>query len=111
MNQNLFTLKTLIPIDIQMLAGEGDPNPESTPEPTPESASGGDGQGAALTLESVQSFLNDNDEGKKWLQSIADTRVTDAIKTYETKTLPKKLEDEIAKRYPPESENQNSYAI
>ena len=24
MNQNLFTLKTLIPIDIQMLAGEGD---------------------------------------------------------------------------------------
>ena len=56
MNQNLFTLKTLIPIDIQMLAGEGDPNPESTPEPTPEPASGGDGQGAALTLESVQSF-------------------------------------------------------
>lgn len=26
------------------------------------------------------------------------------IKTYETKTLPKKLEEEITKRYPPESE-------
>ncbi|WDU77562.1 DUF4355 domain-containing protein [Lysinibacillus sp. G01H] len=104
MNQNPFNLKTLIPLDIQMLAGEGDPNPEPTPEPTPEPASGGNGQGATLTLESVQSFLNDDDEGKKWLQSFADTRVTDAIKTYETKTLPKKLEDEISKRYPPESE-------
>ncbi|AUS87806.1 ribonuclease [Lysinibacillus sp. YS11] len=102
--QNPFNLRTLLPLDIQMLAGEGDPNPEPTPEPTPEPASGGNGQGATLTLESVQSFLNDNDEGKKWLQSFADTRVTDAIKTYETKTLPKKLEDEISKRYPPESE-------
>ncbi|MFJ8459188.1 DUF4355 domain-containing protein [Lysinibacillus xylanilyticus] len=34
----------------------------------------------------------------------ADTRVTEAIKTYETNTLPKKLEEEISKRYPPESE-------
>lgn len=101
---NPFNLKTLLPLDIQMLAGEGDPNPEPTPEPTPEPASGGNGQGATLTLESVQSFLNDDDEGKKWLQSFADTRVTDAIKTYETKTLPKKLEDESSKRYPPESE-------
>jgi len=104
MNQNPFNLKTLIPLDIQMLASEPNPNPDPTPEPTPEPASGGNGQGATLTLESVQSFLNDNDEGKKWLQSFADTRVTDAIKTYETKTLPKKLEDEISKRYPPESE-------
>lgn len=104
MNQNPFNLKTLIPLDIQMLAGEPNPNPEPTPEPTQEPAPGGNGLGATLSLESVQSFLNDNDEGKKWLQSFADTRVTDAIKTYETKTLPKKLEEEIAKRYPPESE-------
>ena len=71
MKYNPFNLKTLIPLDIQMLAGEGDPIPESTPEPTLESASGGNGQGATLTLESVQSFLNDNNEGKKWLQSFA----------------------------------------
>ncbi|WP_051582364.1 DUF4355 domain-containing protein [Lysinibacillus fusiformis] len=104
MNQNPFNLKTFLPLDIQMLAGEPNPNPEPTPEPTPGPASGGDGQGATLTLESVQTFLNENAEGKSYLQSFADTRVTDAIKTYETKTLPKKLEDEIAKRYPPESE-------
>lgn len=104
MNQNPFNLKTFLPLDIQMLAGEPNPNPEPTPEPTPGPASGGDGQGATLTLESVQSFLNENAEGKSYLQSFADTRVTEAIKTYETKTLPKKLEEEIVKRYPPESE-------
>ncbi|MGE7839601.1 DUF4355 domain-containing protein [Lysinibacillus sp. NPDC093712] len=102
MNQNIFNLKTFLPLDIQMFAG--DPNPEPTPEPTPEPAPPGNGQGATLTLESVQAFLNENAEGKSYLQSFADTRVTDAIKTYETKTLPKKLEEEISKRYPPETE-------
>lgn len=102
MNQNPFNLKTFLPSDIQYFAG--DPNPEPTPEPTPEPAPPGNGQGATLTLESVQAFLTENAEGKSYLQSFADTRVTDAIKTYETKTLPKKLEEEIAKRYPPESE-------
>ncbi len=101
MKYNPFNLKTLIPLDIQMLADGGEGTP---PEDNPPSGNDGNGQGATLTLESVQSFLNDNDEGKKWLQSFADTRVTDAFKTYETKTLPKKLEDEISKRYPPESE-------
>jgi len=101
MKHNPFNLKTLLSLDIQMLAdgGEGTPSGDNPP-----SGDDGNGQGDMLTLESVQSFLNDNDEGKKWLQSFADTRVTDAIKTYETKTLPKKLEDEISKRYPPESE-------
>ncbi|WP_375106059.1 DUF4355 domain-containing protein [Lysinibacillus fusiformis] len=101
MTHNPFNLRTLLPLDIQMHAdgGEGIP-PGDNPPPGDD----GNGQGAAMTLESVQSFLNDNDEGKKWLQSFADTRVTDAIKTYETKTFPKKLEDEISKRYPPESE-------
>ena len=102
MNQNPFNLKTFLSLDIQMLAG--DTNPDLTPEPTPEPAPPGNGQGATLTLESVQAFLAENAEGKSYLQSFADTRVTDAIKTYETKTLPKKLEEEIAKRYPPESE-------
>lgn len=100
MKYNPFNLKTFLPLDIQMLAdGEGTP-PGDNPPPGDD----GNGQGATLTLELVQSFLNDNDEGKKWLQSFSDTRVTDAIKTYETKTFPKKLEDEISKRYPPESE-------
>jgi len=76
--------------------GQGEPNQNPTPPSNPEPLK--------LTLEAVQSFVNDDVSGKKWLQSLTDTRVTDAIKTYETKTLPKKLEDEIAKRYPAETE-------
>lgn len=74
------------------------PEPNPTPEPNPEPMQ--------ITLEAVQSFINDDDSGKKWLQSLTDTRVTDAIKTYENKTLPKKIEDEIAKRFPAETEDQ-----
>ncbi|MFJ8515336.1 DUF4355 domain-containing protein [Lysinibacillus xylanilyticus] len=101
MKYNPFSLKTFIPLDIQMLAdsGEGTPLGDNPPP-----GDVGNGQGAKLTLESVQAFLNENAEGKSYLQSFADTRVTDAIKTYETKTLPKKLEEEIAKRFPPETE-------
>lgn len=74
------------------------PEPNPTPEPNPEPLQ--------ITLEAVQSFINDDHSGKKWLQSLTDTRVTDAIKTYENKTLPKKIEDEIAKRFPAETEDQ-----
>lgn len=103
LNQNPFNLKTLLPLNIQTFA-EGEPTPEPTPEPAPEPTPGGNGQGLTLTLESVQAFLNESSEGKSYLQSFADKRVTDAIKTYETKTLPSKIEEEISKRYPPESE-------
>ncbi|MEI2392201.1 DUF4355 domain-containing protein [Priestia megaterium] len=75
--------------------GSGDPPPGGN-DPTP----------PALTLDAVQAFVKDNPEGKTWLQSFADTRVTEAIKTYENKTLPKKLDEEIAKRYPAETEDQ-----
>ncbi|MDN0191174.1 MULTISPECIES: DUF4355 domain-containing protein [unclassified Bacillus (in: firmicutes)] len=62
--------------------------------------------GGEITLDVVRNFVENNEQGKKWLQSFSDSRVTDAIKTYESKTLPKKLEEEIAKRFPPETEEQ-----
>lgn len=109
LNQNPFNLKIFLPLDIQMLAdggddGDGNPPPGNPPPGNPPSGGAGQGQGLTLTLESVQAFLNENTEGKSYLQSFADKRVTDAIKTYETKTLPSKIEEEIGKRYPPESE-------
>lgn len=76
-------------------AGGTDPTPPANPEP-----------GTTLSIETVQAFVNENADAKKWLQSLTDTRVTDAIKTYESKTLPKKIEEEIAKRYPAETEEQ-----
>ncbi|OAH53089.1 hypothetical protein AWH48_12075 [Domibacillus aminovorans] len=84
-------------------AGGGEPNPPAPPtppEPTPQP------QGTAMSLEAVQKFVSEDEKAKGWLQSLTDKRVTDAIQTYESKTLPKKLEDEIAKRFPAESETE-----
>lgn len=98
-------------LNLQFFA-DGDGGEPTPPEPTTEP------QGAAepptpesqapaapnLTIDAVQKFLNEQEEGKKFLQSVTDTRVTDAIKTYEAKTLPKKLQEEINKKFPPETE-------
>lgn len=93
----------LLKLDPQFFAdeppkGDGTP-PEPQEPPTPEP------QEQALTIDVVQKFLNEQDEGKKYLQSLTDSRVTDAIKTYEAKTLPKKVQEEINKKYPPETED------
>ncbi|MCY7785277.1 DUF4355 domain-containing protein [Bacillus inaquosorum] len=76
-------------------------NAGNNPSPTPQL-----GGGSEITLDAVRNFVENNEQGKKWLQSFSDSRVTDAIKTYESKTLPKKLEEEISKRFPPETEEQ-----
>lgn len=78
----------------------GDPPPADPPASPPNSSNG---QGTSLSLETVQAFVNENEDAKKWFQSSADTRVTNAIKTYETNTLPKKIEDAIAERFPAET--------
>ncbi|MBL5768405.1 DUF4355 domain-containing protein [Heyndrickxia sporothermodurans] len=109
-----FTPKSPLRLDIQFFSdgGQGGNGGGGTPPPAEPPAGGGNPTPPAnpeppkLTLDLVQSFVNDNEDAKKWLQSLTDTRVTDAIKTYETKTLPKKLEEEIAKRYPAETEEQ-----
>lgn len=105
--------KSLLPyrLDLQFFAeggdgGDGgDGNPPAGDGGQPDGGQG-NAQGLQLTLDAVQQFVNQNDEAKKWLQSLTDSRVTEAIKTYEKKTLPKKLEEEIAKRYPPETPEQ-----
>ncbi|MBA2878042.1 hypothetical protein HNR63_001096 [Anoxybacillus kamchatkensis] len=108
-NKQLFDMP--LRLDFQFFAdGDGGDGGEPTgdggqssnqPQSEPSNA-----QGLQLTLDVVQQFVNQNDDAKKWLQSLTDSRVTEAIKTYEKKTLPKKLEEEIAKRYPPETPEQ-----
>ena len=99
-------------LDLQFFAEGGDGGNGGDGNPPAGQQDGGrqDGQsnaqGLQLTLDAVQKFVNENEEARKWLQSLTDSRVTEAIKTYEKKTLPKKLEEEIAKRFPPETEEQ-----
>ncbi|NNV04629.1 DUF4355 domain-containing protein [Brevibacillus sp. MCWH] len=105
--------KSLLPyrLDLQFFAeggdgGDGGDGNQPAGDGGQPDGGQGNAQGLQLTLDAVQQFVNQNDEAKKWLQSLTDSRVTEAIKTYEKKTLPKKLEEEIAKRYPPETPEQ-----
>lgn len=113
------SLKLPLRLDLQYFAegGEGGDGREGNPPAGQQGGEGGqpnggqqggqgNAQGFQLTLDAVQKFVNENEEGQRWLQSLTDSRVTEAIKTYEKKTLPKKLEEEIAKRYPPETQEQ-----
>jgi acetylornithine deacetylase/succinyl-diaminopimelate desuccinylase-like protein len=102
-------------LDLQFFAGDGgnggdggDGNPPAGQQDGGQGQQGGqsNAQGLQLTLDAVQKFVNENEEARKWLQSLTDSRVTEAIKTYEKKTLPKKVEEEINKRFPPETEEQ-----
>ncbi|MEH2977208.1 DUF4355 domain-containing protein [Bacillus amyloliquefaciens] len=106
-----FMKKERLPLRINLQhfsepGGAADPTPGAQPaggtgtDPAPQPS------GGELSLDAVRAFLETNDEGKKLLQSTSDARVTEAIKTYEKNTLPKKLEEEISKRFPPETEEQ-----
>lgn len=106
-NKQLFDMP--LRLDLQFFADDGGDGGEPTGDggqPSNQPSEPSNAQGLQLTLDVVQQFVNQNDEAKKWLQSLTDSRVTEAIKTYEKKTLPKKLEEEIAKRYPPETPEQ-----
>lgn len=60
--------------------------------------------GKAFTADEVRNFLQNDDEGRKVLQSLADARVTKGIESWKERNLPKAVDDEIAKRFPPETE-------
>ena len=103
----LFPQKLLLTLDIQFFSEDPDPaDPNPPADPTPPAPPADPTPGTQLSLDVVQSWLNEQEDGKKWLQSFSDTRVTEAIKTYKEKTLPKLLDEEIQKRYPAETEEQ-----
>ncbi|MDW7673186.1 MAG: DUF4355 domain-containing protein [Bacillota bacterium] len=64
-----------------------------------------------LTLEGVQKYFENNEDGKKWLQSHTDSKVTKGIETWKEKSLPTVLEDEIKKRFPGETEEQKRLRV
>jgi hypothetical protein len=50
-----------------------------------------------LTIERVQAYLNNDEQGKKWHQSTTDAKITKAIETYKEKTLPNLIQQEREK--------------
>ncbi|WP_346962392.1 DUF4355 domain-containing protein [Clostridium sp.] len=50
-----------------------------------------------LTLDEVRNFVESNEEGKQYLQSYGDTRVTNGIKTWQDKNLQTIINDEVLK--------------
>lgn len=50
-----------------------------------------------LTLDEVKNFIESNQEGKQYLQSYGDKRVTDGIKSWKDKNLQTLINDEVLK--------------
>ena len=61
-----------------------------------------------LDANTVKGWLETNEEGKSYLNSYADSKVTKGIETFKTKTLPTLVEEEVTKRNPKETEEQKA---
>lgn len=64
------------------------------------------GNAQGLTLDAVQKWLSESEEGKKWLQSQKDAHFSKGLETWQKNNLSKLIDEEINKRYPPETEEQ-----
>ncbi|MCA1027338.1 DUF4355 domain-containing protein [Cytobacillus kochii] len=58
------------------------------------------------TLEGVQQFVTSNEDAKKWFSSEKDKHFDKGLNTWMEKTFPQKLDEEIKKRYPDETPEQ-----
>ena len=59
-----------------------------------------------VSMERVKGYLEQNEEGKKYLNSFADARVTAGVETFKKNSLPKLIDEEIGKRFPAVTEEQ-----
>lgn len=57
-----------------------------------------------IPLSGIKDFLENSEDGRKLLQSLSDSRVTKGIESWKQNNLEKMVEDEIEKRFPPETE-------
>lgn len=59
-----------------------------------------------LTMDDVKNFLDNSEDGKKYLQQYGDTRVTTGIDSWKKNNLQKLIDDAVAKANPQETEEQ-----
>ena len=57
-----------------------------------------------LSVEGVQKFLNENDEGKRWLDSERDKHLSKGLDTWKSNNLQKEIDKRIKELYPEETE-------
>lgn len=57
-------------------------------------------QQAEITLDGVKKFLNENEDGKKYLQSYSDGKVTAGIETFKKNNLQKLVDEQYKKLHP-----------
>lgn len=57
-----------------------------------------------VSVETVKDFVENNEDGKRLLASLTDAKVTKGIESWKGNNLQKAIDEEIAKRYPPETE-------
>lgn len=58
---------------------------------------------AGLSIDTVKEYLNTNNDGKLFMQSLIDSKITKAIETYKNNSVPKLIDEEINKRFPAET--------
>lgn len=57
-----------------------------------------------ISVEGVQEFLNENDEGKRWLDSERDKHLSKGLETWKSNNLQKEIDKRIKELYPEETE-------
>ena len=57
-----------------------------------------------LSVEGVQKFLNENEDGKRWLDSERDKHLSKGLDTWKSNNLQKEIDKRIKELYPDETE-------
>jgi len=61
------------------------------------------------TVDGVQKFLNDNESGKRWIDSEKDKHLTKGLDTWKANNLQKEIDKKISALYPDESAEQKQF--
>lgn len=59
-----------------------------------------------VSVEGVQEYLTENEDGRKWLDSEKDKHLAKGLSTWQENNLQKEIEKEIQKRFPDETAEQ-----
>ena len=62
-----------------------------------------------MSVEGVQKFLSENEEGRRWFDSEKDKHLEKGLKTWKDNNLQREIDKKIKELYPEESEEKSSF--